>query len=52
MKVIIECMSGIFGNYIDEAQGAFILGRQILDNVLIVYEVLHALKIKKKGPKG
>ncbi|MBA0824001.1 hypothetical protein Goarm_020691, partial [Gossypium armourianum] len=35
-----------------EAQGAFIPRRHISDNVLISYEVLHSLKMKKKNRKG
>ncbi|XP_012448836.1 uncharacterized protein LOC105772032 [Gossypium raimondii] len=43
---------GSYGFCIDEAQGAFILGRQISDNTLIAYEVIHFLKMKKKGKHG
>ncbi|KAA3461385.1 reverse transcriptase [Gossypium australe] len=51
-KVLVNRMSTILRNCINEAQGAFILGRHISDNVLIAYEVLHSLKMKKKGKKG
>ncbi|KAK5792926.1 hypothetical protein PVK06_034057 [Gossypium arboreum] len=51
-KVIVDRMSLFLGFCIDEAQGAFISGRQISDNTLIAYEVLHALKIKKRDKKG
>lgn len=45
-------MSAILGNCINEAQGAFIPGRLISNNVLIAYEVLHSLKMNKRGKKG
>lgn len=45
-------MSAILGDCINEAQRAFILRRHILDNVLIAYEVLHSMKMKKNGKKG
>ncbi|KAA3467432.1 reverse transcriptase [Gossypium australe] len=45
-------MSDILGDCINEAQGAFIPERLISDNVLIAYEVLHSLKMKKSGKKG
>ncbi|KAA3479973.1 reverse transcriptase [Gossypium australe] len=51
-KVLVIRMSAILGYCINEAQGAFIPKRLILDNVIIAYEVLHSLKIKKCGQKG
>ncbi|KAH1039822.1 hypothetical protein J1N35_041565 [Gossypium stocksii] len=45
-------MSLVLGHCIDEAQSAFIAGRQISDNTLIAYEVLHSLKAKKRGKYG
>ncbi|KAA3482507.1 reverse transcriptase [Gossypium australe] len=51
-KVLVNRMNAILGNCINESQGAFIPGRHISDNVLITYEVLHSLKMKKKGKKG
>ncbi|KAA3490037.1 reverse transcriptase [Gossypium australe] len=51
-KVLVNRMSNILEECINEAQGAFILRRLISDNVLIAYEVLHSLKMKKSGKKG
>ncbi|GKA76430.1 reverse transcriptase [Tanacetum coccineum] len=36
---------------ISPTQGAFVLGRQITDNIVIVHEVLHLMR-KKQGQKG
>lgn len=52
VKVLVERMSGILDSCIGEAQGAFIPGRHISDNVLIAYEVLHSLKMRKKSQKS
>ncbi|KAA3468935.1 reverse transcriptase [Gossypium australe] len=51
-KMLVNRMSIFLGDCINEAQGAFIPGRCISDNVLIAYEVLHSLKMKKGGRKG
>lgn len=51
-KVLVLRMSDMLGNCIHEAQGAFIPGRLISDNVLVAYEILHSLKMKKRGKKG
>ncbi|KAH1083924.1 hypothetical protein J1N35_023685 [Gossypium stocksii] len=51
-KVVVNRMSTILGEVIDEAQGAFIPGRLISDNVLIAYEIFHSLKRKKTGNTG
>lgn len=48
----VEGMSELLEGCIDEAQGAFLSGRHISDNVLIAYEVLHTLKMKKRSIKG
>ncbi|KAH1084030.1 hypothetical protein J1N35_023791 [Gossypium stocksii] len=48
-KTLVKMMSSILGHCIDDAQGAFIPGRLISDNVLVTYEVLHCLKMRKTG---
>lgn len=45
-------MSSLLDSCIHENQGAFIPGRQISDNVLVAYKVLHMLKNKKGGRMG
>ncbi|KAA3485158.1 reverse transcriptase [Gossypium australe] len=51
-KAVVNRMSHVIGYCIDEAQGAFIEGRQISDNTLIAYEILHSLKSRKKCKQG
>lgn len=42
------CLSSI----ISKSQSGFVLGRQITDNILIAYEIMHFLKRKNKGKRG
>ncbi|KAL4334864.1 hypothetical protein GQ457_07G036340 [Hibiscus cannabinus] len=51
-KMLVIRMKDVLGVCIDEAQGAFVPGRQISDNVLIAYEILHGLKQKRSGKEG
>ncbi|KAA3475779.1 reverse transcriptase [Gossypium australe] len=51
-KVLVNRMSLVLGHCINEAQDAFIAGRQISDNTLIAYEILHTLKTMKHCKKG
>ncbi|XP_019195011.1 PREDICTED: uncharacterized protein LOC109188829 [Ipomoea nil] len=51
-KVIANRMKPLMGNLISEAQSAFIPGRLITDNILIVAEVGHYLNRKQCGRKG
>lgn len=43
-KAIANKLRKVLDIYINETQGAFIPQRQISDNVLIAYELLHAFK--------
>lgn len=52
VTAIVARMRPFLDFCIDEAQCAFIPGRQISDNTLIAYEVLYFLKMKKKGKQG
>ena len=47
-KVLTLRLNNVASKVISEAQTTFIPGRFILDGVLIVHEVLHELRVKKK----
>ncbi|GMJ07053.1 hypothetical protein HRI_004374500 [Hibiscus trionum] len=51
-KVLANRLKITLEGCIDKAQGAFIPGRHISDNVLISYEILHSLQQKRSGKKG
>lgn len=47
VKVIVNRFRTLLDDCINEAQAKFVPSRQIIDNVLIAYEIFHSLKLKK-----
>ncbi|KAK9735525.1 hypothetical protein RND81_04G210400 [Saponaria officinalis] len=51
-KVIVNRIKPILPMLISPAQTSFVPKRQITDNVIIVQEILHSMRKKKKGANG
>lgn len=51
-KVLENKLKDMLWGLISHNQSAFVPGRSILDNVLIVFEVIHCMKRKTKGSSG
>ncbi|XP_060969913.1 uncharacterized protein LOC133037107 [Cannabis sativa] len=51
-KVIANRLKEVLPQIISSNQSAFISGRLITDNIMIVFEVMHYLKRKRKGKEG
>lgn len=50
-KTIVNRFKGVYEFCMDSAQSAFVLGRLILDNMLLAYENLHTFRQKRVGRK-
>lgn len=52
LKVLANRLKTILDKVIIKAQSAFVLGRQITNNVVVAFETMHSIAKRKKGKAG
>lgn len=52
LKVLANKVKAIFPNVLSNAQSTFVLGRLIIDNTTIAYEMLHSMRNKRRSKTG
>lgn len=48
-KLVTNRIKGVMPRLFSQNQSVFVAGRQIQDNILVVHEILHSLKVEKRG---
>ena len=51
-KVLANRLKRVLDAVIDESQSTFVLGRLIIDNVIVAFETMHYIDQRKKGKEA
>lgn len=51
-KVLSNRLKEVLPGLIDKVQSPFVAGRVIQDNMLIIFEIIHAMKNRRSGRRG
>lgn len=51
MKILVDRLKKILPKLFYEEQGAFVSGRSVSDNIILVQEILHSMHSSSRGRK-